>query len=603
MLLRCPVVQALDIAAVALGFPLVCWFVGWFFLGRLGGLSPAERFAASFGVAFAALAGAAFLGFLIGAPRPLFHGGILALLLLAALVLYLRRPRATDAPDPALRWLVAASALTYLHLLLVQLLLPQYVGADWFGDWRMHYEASRIFVGDLDVDTQWAGTGTYTLASRTPLFNLTAAFVMGLAGHDFYVYQLAAVLLNCCFVAAVYLVLDDLFGARAARLGLVLAPLNLWLLHMAWFTWPKMLAAYFIVMGLHFYLQALSLRATEPRAALRLFGYCWVFSLLGYLTHQVAAVYLTVLVLHALTVVLRNRACRPGLANLAFLAGSMLLLLGPWYGWILIHFGVAGTVGSTPLTQMDADARPDVWYYLDSLQHNLHVSVVPRELLKTLDNGPLTFDELYRRATEFYFCLLTGALTVSLTGFVAVYVLCLLGWAAWRRDILRNVRWPEWLAFAGCTLLGGIGATLLHPLRTPNGVAHAASFVTTLLLCAFGWGLLSRVRWWLAAPVCLGMVAEFAVMFWSHVHFVAVQPRLLDPYGEIGLNPRLKAEQGLVFLNDCLGPSGEWAATVATALVQMAFVALLVWWLAGQRRPAALSDGSRAPLSEVAWQR
>ena len=106
------------------------------------------------------------------------------------------------------------------------------------------------------------------MASRTPLFNLASAFVMGIAGHGFDIYQLASALTNICFVLSLFLLLRDLFGRRAAWLALLLAPLNLWMLHNAWFTWPKMLATYYLVFALHFYLQSMRhCRGIDPRRA------------------------------------------------------------------------------------------------------------------------------------------------------------------------------------------------------------------------------------------------------------------------------------------------------------------------------------------------
>src|SRR5262249_38779701 len=90
---------------------------------------------------------------------------------------------------------------------------------------------------------------------------------MGIAGCSFDAYQLASVLPSVCFVPAVYVLLRDLFDRRAAWLALPLAPLNLWLMHNAWFTWPKMLAAYYLVLALHFYLRSVRLRGADPARA------------------------------------------------------------------------------------------------------------------------------------------------------------------------------------------------------------------------------------------------------------------------------------------------------------------------------------------------
>src|SRR5262249_6824914 len=137
-------------------------------------------------------------------------------------------------------------------LVAVQALLPIYVGSGWWGDWWMHYDESLVFLGQWSVDTKWFDL--YTLASRTPLFNLVGAFLLSLGGEEFGIFQLASTLMNCCFLPALYLLLRALLGPRAGLVGIMLASLNIWMLHLAWFTWPKMLVVYFLLLSLYFYL-------------------------------------------------------------------------------------------------------------------------------------------------------------------------------------------------------------------------------------------------------------------------------------------------------------------------------------------------------------
>src|SRR5439155_935465 len=121
---------------------------------------------------------------------------------------------------------------------------------------------------------------------------------------------------------------------RAARLGLLLAPLNLWMLHNAWFTWPKMLAAYFDLQGLACYLQFRHLRNAQPEQADRYSLYFWIFMCLGYLTHQVALVYLLPLMVHWLIVSLRAGKVAFVVKRLMVLALTGTLIVGPWYLWL-----------------------------------------------------------------------------------------------------------------------------------------------------------------------------------------------------------------------------------------------------------------------------
>src|SRR5438128_9607427 len=76
---------AARVAGVALGFPLLAWAFGDAILGRCTRLDREERFAASFGVGFAALALCAFVAFVLHAPQPLFNLAAVGLMLGVAL--------------------------------------------------------------------------------------------------------------------------------------------------------------------------------------------------------------------------------------------------------------------------------------------------------------------------------------------------------------------------------------------------------------------------------------------------------------------------------------------------------------------------------------
>src|SRR5260221_10795487 len=103
----------------------------------------------------------------------------------------------------------------------------------WWGVWYMHHPCARVFPGTCP--DSYAFVDQYTLAARTPLFNLVGGFALSLTGDAFWSFQLTCVWLSWCFVAPLALVLRGLYGEGAARLALLLAPLNVWLLHLAWF--------------------------------------------------------------------------------------------------------------------------------------------------------------------------------------------------------------------------------------------------------------------------------------------------------------------------------------------------------------------------------
>jgi hypothetical protein len=580
-----------DIVALAVGWPLLTFAFGWAVLGRLGGLDREERFAASFGVGFAFVAAAQFVAFLIAAPhplfRPLFSLAVVGLMLLVTAACRFRRPPA--AANNRLPWALAGLlVLVYLHLLCVQALLPCYVGSSWWGDWHHHFLAARVWLGDLPVDTEWQG---YTIASRTPLFNLATAFPLNFVGPEFWAFQTASVAPSICFVLPAYLLLRDGFDRRVAVVAFLLAPLNLWLLHIAWFTWPKMLAAYYLLLGLHFYLQALR-RRTEPAAARRYFLSFWIAALLSYLSHQVALVYAAPLLLHAALVGIVAPAFRPRPRDLAVLAAVALLALGPWYGWLLVRIGPTRIATGTPATQMNVEVSGP-GDLIRAVGYNLVTSTVPVHLIEALEKPPGDPEreaEAYRGLTELYFSLATGAVTLSLAGFLLVRLLvglCRGEYRAWAGGLLT----PEGTAVAVFAVAGTLFAAPLHTARCDHGIAHAALFSSVVLVVVLGWGMLARAPRPVVALVCLGMLAEFQAMFWTHLAALE-EPLLLDPYN---YNIEAKQNEEVAFLFDELG-LGPGPPAVTTAVVQALLGGLLAWWVLGGGGTAGGEGVSARPV-------
>jgi hypothetical protein len=593
---------ALRIAGVAVGFPLVTWAFGSAVVGRFTRLDREERFAASFGVGIAAAALCAFIAFVLHAPQPLFNLAAVALMLGFALWCRLTTEKRADDGAAPLWPLAAVFVLAYLHLVCIQALLPAYRGSYWFFDWWMHYNEAQIFVGDEAVDTTWANG--YTVASRTPLFNLATAFVMGTASHGFDTYQLASALTNICFVLSLYLLLRDLFGRRAAWLALLLAPLNVWMLHNAWFTWPKMLAAYYLILALHFYLRSLRLRAADPARAGSYFVCFGFAALLAYMTHQSTMFYVLPLLAHAAFMAWRDRAFIPWPHELLACALLVLAAGGAWYGWLARTLGTDKILHSTPVSLSDDKATFSPAAIATWMGYDMGASVVPvgigesfltsvpadadapRWSVKVSGGdprwflGPPSLVELHRGVTQLYFSLLTGAVTLSLTAFLLVVTVRRLrrgpklpasktepaGWAAWS---------AVWLFLIGGTL----GGAFLHPGKIPWGIAHSAVFPTALVLAALAWGLLSRASQKVALLVCCGMVLEFVLMFWSHLWLLFHDPAILEP----GASTDALYDPDVTALNKALGGCDE-LFIVGAVVIQAALIGLLLVWVLGRRR-------------------
>jgi hypothetical protein len=584
--------DALSLVVALLGVPLLTFAFGWSILERFTSLDDEERFAASWGVGFAFLGFAEFLAFLSGVPQDLFNCGAAAAMV--AGVVLCRSHRRTSDPKSAEFWmLVGVSLLGYAHLLCIQMLLPQYVGGDWWYDWCMHYQAAQMFLGTRDLDFLFGGG--YHLSSRTPLFNLVAAFVLSLTGERFWVFQIVASWMNWCFPAALYLVLRDRFGARIGRLALILAPMNLWMLHMAWFTWPKLLAAYFLILGLHFYLGYVRLRRDDPPAARQRFLLFWGSALLGVMTHSVGVVYLAPLLLHALWTSWRQHRLWPRPRDLLWLAATAVLIAGPWFAWLIMRFGYAKVAASSPLSVMKPDPARGMWFviseWLAAMGENLGATLLPLPDYSAL-LAPNPLARLYLQATGMYFSLLTGALTLSLLAFIS-----LLTTRERRKKMLTALpslgaaEEPSalWL-FVG---LGYLGALALHPSVSIHGLTHNAGFTSAIVLVGLAWSVLGRARTRWLLGVTAAVFLEFLFMLWTHVWLTAT-PVLLDPSGQ---NEWSKEDDHLVFLRDTLG--GAYPFGVAAALtVELALITSFLSWLV-RRSESSFGPPDDAPGKPV----
>jgi hypothetical protein len=345
-----------------------------------------------------------------------------------------------------------------------------------------------------------------------------------------------------------------------------------------------MLAAYYILLGLYFYLRSVRLRQDQPRRASRLFVGFGLSALAGFMTHQVALVYCVPLFLHAAYLAVWQRMYLTLVRDLAVLALAGAVTAEVWYGWLASTLGVQAILRTTPVTQGDTGAVFRLWNIVGWVSSNLRSSVVPDLLLGFRHDDP-PIAPTYRGLTELYFSLFTGALTLSLAAFLVWNFLRSL--IRWR---FTSESWggtlAQWTAVGLFAVLGTLGAAVLHPGKIPWGIAHSACFPSVVLLIALGWGILSRTspRW--IALVGAGMVTEFLLMFWSHWWFLTHAPEILE---DLPGNASYKSAT-VVFLNDRLG-SGQYLFLGGAALVQLTLCLLLVHFLR-QWEPATPTKGA-----------
>ena len=309
--------------------------------------------------------------------------------------------------------------------------------------------------------------------------------------------------------------------------------------------------------------------------------------MLGYLTHQVALVYLLPLLLHLAVVAVRNRNYRPHLGERWRRCGRRrwLVAAGAWYLWLASNLGLDKIVGSTPVTLGDSSAKFHLKkIFVSGFRRTRSIRSARTNFEGPAAYWPPTFEEVYTVLTTFYFSLLTGALTLSLT----VFLLGRFGYRLvagvgrlWRRPrsptptveaapsretaagyprpgtaAPSRPRWGsgtvarEWSAVWLCAVCGCFGAAFLHPGIMNHGIAHSAAFPTVVLVVGLAWGVLSRRSPAVGIAVCTGFVAEFLAMFWSHVWLLNFRPEVLE---ELPGNESYKESANIYFLNDMLG--------------------------------------------------
>jgi hypothetical protein len=166
----------------------------------------------------------------------------------------------------------------------------------------------------------------YNFSSRGPIAGLAGAPIVLISGgrpplplpedpwqpfdaQGFMAYRLAMMTFAATAFLAVWELTRRLGGDRAARVAVLLAATTPFLVHEIWFTWPKLLAAYFVLLA------GICVVGRRPLAAGLLVG-------IGYLAHPGALLGLSSLVLLALWPLSGADWRRPRIGSAALLLGG-----------------------------------------------------------------------------------------------------------------------------------------------------------------------------------------------------------------------------------------------------------------------------------------
>jgi len=314
---------------------LLSYLLPFFHLRRWKELSSVEAAALSIGASSLLFGGVAFATHAIGVDQRLIHGIILALLAISIVPVL---PRAFVHLAEAKSWPASFFLLFLALMLILQCVFPIYVGGFWYFDWWQHYNLSQMYIGKVSHDSMWLGM--YNFASRTPLMNLNAAFFLSLFGDEFWLFQIVSSILSSAFIFPAFLLCERLAGRKKAVLIGALLFLSPSLVHNAWYPWPKLFAAYFVLLAAYFYIKnRREDHVPENVTCALVFGLIWA----GFLAHQSSLFSSIVILLDLFFRVLRREPRRILPLSIAC-ALCFVVINGVWFAWAMSFFGIKGSL-------------------------------------------------------------------------------------------------------------------------------------------------------------------------------------------------------------------------------------------------------------------
>jgi hypothetical protein len=378
---------------------------------------------------------------------------------------------------------------------------------------------AQVFQHGGDLEQPHIG-GPWDLTDRTPLAGAATASVLSASGttlptrpmwelpraelvpevrdhHGYWFAHLVLVFFNCFVVVGIAAFAWSIFGRRAATVAALVAAVNPYVFTHEFFTWPKMLAAYFVL--LHWVL-------VRERRLPVLAG---VLAGLAYLSHPLAGLFVV-----PSLVVLLVRDARRGLRALGGVLGVVL----PWQVWTaaeahpsrLLTYPLGYTMrhpnhfGTELSNAWNAFTAAGLGHALQVRWDEIYYSLVPIDVARNFATLPAGCDCI--SAAEAWFTIhdrtVPGTVLYALCPFV-VY-----GLFQWH----RRARWePAWMLGGGVVPIllfwgvagRGLGADVLQPL----GAA----------LVAVGGGglvLVGRRRWRVAGSALL-VIESASVVWWG----------------------------------------------------------------------------------------
>lgn len=368
-------------------------------------------------------------------------------------------------------------AAGFLMLCLIQ----HYSGGEWAGDWLEHYHRTGFFLKYQPYDTIFIQK--YVLPARPPMMNLITAHFLAHVGERFDLFQIVSLFLNLLVLFPCILLANHLVKNGGRRVWLIAAflTLNPVVMENATWAWTKLLAAFFVILSLAFYLRAW--RKNDP---IRMIVAAASMAA-AILVHYSAGPYAIALLLHYLCIL-------PWRQNkLIEIGGSVVtgtLLLASWFVWSLAIYGPKTTFASnTTATEMQhASASQNAL----KIGGNFRDTLLPHPVMMNRRIFNIRFDQPnpFGFVRDFFFLIYQTTLTFAWGLFAWIP----LTWVMLRQlsNAAGSIRF-FWISFTLISI--GLGIAV-HGSREEFGVAHVCLQPIILIgLTLLATGLVSLPLW------------------------------------------------------------------------------------------------------------
>ena len=399
---------------------------------------------------------------------------------------------------------VAGFAVLVLWNVLLMSVVRHFSGGNWFGDWYEHYRRTLFFLDYLPGNTRFLHL--YDLPARPPMMNLLCAHFLAQAGQSYDLYQVAMLLLNLLVYFPCVLIADALArrGRRQLPLLVVFLAGSPLLVQNLSYTWTKLLAGFYVILGTWLYLRGW--RKQDPFRVAAAF----VALSAGLLVHYSAGPYLLFFALHY-AVVLRKRK-HPG-RELATAAMASGLLLASWFAWSIGFYGLKTTVASnTPVIDSEKLSLAE---NLRKMGSNVFYSLVPQPLQFPLGHFERFFwqPNPLGHVRDHWFLTYQQVLPTTmgiLGGLLVVYLLVVNFRHA--KDGAMRAFWLWMIVF--CVLVG----IAVHGAEEPLGVAEICLQPLTLLGLTFLAAAFTQLPVLLRHAAAVFVVFDFCMGIFLQVH-------------------------------------------------------------------------------------